>query len=69
MFHLTYMVAAAKPPEGVYFVEWYAHLILYRPPVGVANLATRRRMVLCGTLDGTSSRNCLLASPGGKLSR
>ena len=35
-------------------------------PVGVANLATRRRMVLCGTLDGTSSRNCPLASPRGK---
>ena len=41
--------------------------------VGVANLATRSgaaahlRMEQSRTLNGTSSRNCPLASPGGKL--
>ena len=58
--------------EGVYFVERYKPIILHRP-VGVANLATRcgaaaqKLTEVSSSLHGTSSRNCPLASPGGKL--
>ena len=54
------------------FVERYKPIILHRP-VGVANLATRcgaaaqKLTEVSSSLHGTSSRNCPLASPGGKL--
>ena len=64
--------AERSEAEGVFFAEWYGTRFCIANCRGhqlgdPSGEAAHLRMEQSGALNGTSSRNCPLASPGGKL--